>query len=318
MPKVSVIVPVYNTEKYIKKCLDSLLTQTLQDIEIIIVNDGSTDNSEKVIKEIIELNKNNKIEIKYFKKENNGLSSARNFGVRKATGKYISFIDSDDYIDKNLYKDLEKYIDKDIDLIKFKAQTVNSEYKVIEKFDGPVFEKVPGEKAYEKLCVDDKYLDIACIYLYRRDFFIKNKFKYALNTYHEDFGLTSLVIVQAKSVVSTNIFGYYYLIQRENSITSIENEEKEEKKAYDVLKHYDNALQELINIEISNNTKLLVKRYYTNTLLIKAKTLKGKKQEEFIKEIKKRKLYKNIKPENLKQLIKKILLCINIKLYLRK
>lgn len=318
MPKVSVIVPVYNTEKYIKKCLDSLLEQTLQDIEIIIVNDGSTDNSEKIINEFIKTNVNSLKQIKYFKKENGGLSDARNFGVGKSTGKYISFIDSDDYVDKNLYKNLEKYMDDDIDLIKFKAQTVNSKNEIIEKFDGPVFEKVSGEKAYKKLCVDDKYLDIACIYLYRRDFFIKNKFKYALNTYHEDFGLTSLVIVQAKSVVSTNIFGYYYLIQRENSITSIENEEKEIKKAYDVLKHYDNALQELMNIEINNNTKLLVKRYYTNTLLIKAQTLKGKKQEEFIKEIKTRKLYKNIKPENLKQLIKRILLFINIKLYLRK
>ena len=103
MPKISVIVPVYNTEKYIEKCLQSILSQTMNDIEIIVVNDGSTDNSENVIKQI-EKNNNTKIQIKYFKKENGGLSDARNYGVKKATGKYISFIDSDDYIDKNLYK----------------------------------------------------------------------------------------------------------------------------------------------------------------------------------------------------------------------
>ena len=69
MPKISVIVPVYNTEKYIEKCLKSILNQTMNDIEIIVVNDGSTDNSEKIIKEI-EKNNNTKIQIKYFKKEN--------------------------------------------------------------------------------------------------------------------------------------------------------------------------------------------------------------------------------------------------------
>ena len=111
MPKISVIVPVYNTEKYIGKCIMSILNQTMQDIEIIIVNDGSTDNSENIIKEIIN-NNDTKIEIKYFLKENGGLSEVRNYGVKQATGKYLSFVDSDDYIDKNLYKNLEKYIDE--------------------------------------------------------------------------------------------------------------------------------------------------------------------------------------------------------------
>lgn len=319
MPKISIIVPVYNTEKYIKKCLESLLEQTLKDIEIIIVNDGSTDNTEKTINEIIkQKNKSsNPITIKYFKKENSGLSDTRNFGVEKATGKYISFIDSDDYVDKNLYKKLEKYIDKDIDLIKFKMKTVDTKYKEIEKIEGPIFNKISGEEAYKKLCTKDKYLDVACIYLYKREFFINNKFKYAPNTYHEDFGLTSLVIIKANSVVSTNEYGYYY-VQRENSITSIEDEDKEIKKANDVVNHYDNAIKVLENdTEISDGTKLLVKRYYTNTLLLKAKTLKGKEQEKYLKEIKKRKVYKNIKAENLKQLVKRMILKIDIKLYLK-
>ena len=92
--KVSVIVPVYNVENYIAKCLDSLVNQTLKDIEIIVINDGSPDNSEEIIKKAQEKYKN----IIYLKKENGGVSSARNYGLKKATGEYIYFLDGDDYL----------------------------------------------------------------------------------------------------------------------------------------------------------------------------------------------------------------------------
>lgn len=100
MPKVSVIVPVYNVEKYITKCLESLVGQTLKDIEIIIVNDGSTDNSEKIIKEFQSMYGN----VKYYTKENGGLSDARNYGMKHATGEYIAFLDSDDFANITLYE----------------------------------------------------------------------------------------------------------------------------------------------------------------------------------------------------------------------
>lgn len=312
--KLSVIIPVYNTEKYIEKCLNSIANQTMKDLEIIIVNDGSKDKSEEVINQWMESNKN--IDAKYFKKENGGLSDARNFGVKKATGRYISFVDSDDYLEKDLYKNLEKYMDQEIDLIKFKMTTFTPNGEIIEKLDGPIFEKVTGEEAFERLCTQDKFLEVACIYLYKKEFFEKEKFKYEVGTYHEDFGLTPWIMINSKSVVSTEEFGYCYL-QRENSITTDKNEEKEKQKSYDVLKHYDNAIKNIEKAKVSTKTKKLWKRYYTNSLLLKAETLKGQAQNEFIKEIQKRKVYKNIKAENLKQLIKKILVATNIKTYLK-
>ena len=313
--KLSVIIPVYNTEKYIEKCLDSIVNQTMKDLEIIIVNDGSIDNSENLIKKWIQNNPN--ANVKYFIKENGGLSDARNFGVTKAKGDYISFVDSDDYLEKDLYKNLEKYMEQEIDLIKFKMATYEENGEMIEKMDGPVFEKVTGEEAFEKLCTQDKFLQPACIYLYRKEFFEKENFKYEVGTYHEDFGLTPWIMINAKSVVSTNEYGYCYL-QRENSITTNKNPEKEKQKAYNVLKHYDNAIRNIESIKISRKTKMLWKRYYTNGLILKAETLQEQVQNKFIKEIKKRKVYKNIKAENLKQLIKKVLIRINIKLYLKK
>src|SRR5574344_1140045 len=115
MPKVSVIVPVYNVEKYIEKCLDSLINQTLQDIEIIIVNDGSTDNCEKI--KVNHMNKY-KEKIKYYKKENGGLSDARNYGMKYATGDYICFLDSDDYVNVTLYEKMyNKAIEENYDYV---------------------------------------------------------------------------------------------------------------------------------------------------------------------------------------------------------
>ena len=101
MPSVSIIIPVYNVEKYIEKCLESLVNQTLEDIELIIVNDGSTDNSENIILQYKEKYPN---KIKYYTKQNGGLSDARNFGMPFATGKYVAFLDSDDYVETNMYE----------------------------------------------------------------------------------------------------------------------------------------------------------------------------------------------------------------------
>lgn len=313
--KLSVIIPVYNTSKYIEKCLNSILNQTMNNIEIIIVNDGSTDNSEEVIQKWIDENKN-KIEIKYFKKENGGLSDARNFGVKKATGEYLTFVDSDDYLDKNIYKNLEKYMEDKIELIKFKMSTVDDNGKIIENLNGPIFEKCSGQEAFEKLYTTDTFLEVSCIYLYKRDFFCNNKFEFELNLYHEDFGLVPWIIINAKSVVSTEYFGYFYL-KRENSITDMRNSEKEKKKAYDILKHYDNAIKRIENTDFNNSTIMIFKRYYTNVLLLKVENLKGKEKTEFIKCIKARKVYKNIKPENFKQLLKRVLVKTNIRLYLK-
>lgn len=310
MCKISVIVPVYNTEKYINKCLDSLVNQTMKNIEIIVVNDGSKDRSEEVIKQYVDKYPQM---IKYYKKENGGLSSARNYGIEKATGDYISFVDSDDYVDKELFLSLESYIDKDIELVKFKTIKKYKDGK-LEKISGPTFDKCCGEEAFNKLYSNDILIEPAWLYLYRREFWIKNNFKYEDNLYHEDFGLTPLIITSAKTVVSTEVYGYYY-IQRENSIVT--DKTKNVRKAYDLLKHYDNMIEKIKDMKLTKKTEENLKIYYTNCILLRIGELEGIEQKKYIQEIKKRKMIKNIKVRNIKQLVKKILLKINIKLYLK-
>lgn len=114
MIKVSVIVPVYNVEQYIGKCLETLVSQTLDEIEIIIVNDGTKDQSQKIVDYYLEKYPN---KIKSFIKENGGLSSARNFGLQKAQGEYVAFVDSDDYVTSDMYEKMyvkAKEIDFDL------------------------------------------------------------------------------------------------------------------------------------------------------------------------------------------------------------
>ena len=112
---VSIILPIYNAEKYLERCLESIITQTYANIEIILINDGSTDNSINIIKEYAI--KDSRIII--IDKENEGVSVARNIGILKARGKYICFVDADDYIEKSMIEKMKCCIDKEnVDLVR--------------------------------------------------------------------------------------------------------------------------------------------------------------------------------------------------------
>ena len=111
MKKLSIIIPCYNTEKYINKCLDSVLNSTLKDIEVIIINDGSKDSTLDIIKSY----KDKRIII--IDKENDGVAMARNDGIKKATGEYITFIDSDDYIEPTMYEEMYNKAKELVDLL---------------------------------------------------------------------------------------------------------------------------------------------------------------------------------------------------------
>lgn len=313
MKKISVIIPVYNTEKYLKRCFNSVIEQNYPNLELVIINDGSKDNSESIIEEY-----KTKYQdlISYYKKENTGVADTRNFGVEKATGDYIMFLDSDDYIDKALFENLEDYIKNDVELIKFKLQRVDNFGKTLEIVPGAIFETKTGEEGFNELYFTDVLVDSPCVYLIKKDIFARNKFKFAVGTEHEDFGLVPFIIVLAKTMASINFYGYYY-VQSDNSITRNENYKKTIKKAYDALRHYDNAIKLTNELKLNKRTKQNLKIYYTNAIILKTKELHETEQEEFIKEIKKRKMLKNIKIRNIKQLIKKIILCINIKWYLQ-
>ena len=146
MPKFSIIVPVYNTEKYLEKCLYSVFKQDFKDYEVVVVNDGSTDNSEKIIETYGKKYEN----LKYFFKENGGLSSARNYGVLKSSGDYLLFLDSDDFYSEGFLKELSKYIYNDVDVVRYQVQDFFDDGNIVAYRDN-VFSSLDGISAFNKL-----------------------------------------------------------------------------------------------------------------------------------------------------------------------
>lgn len=205
MSKVSVIVPVYNVEKYIEKCLDSLLNQTLEDIEFIIVNDGSTDSSKEIINSYME--KSDKF--KYYEKKNGGLSDARNYGLQFATGDYIAFLDSDDYVDYTIYEKMyKKAIEEEADYVECDFYwTYQDGDKVKLKEDiGYRYNNKKDMFVYARVVAWNK--------LFKKEV-IKEKFPKGLNYEDVEFFYKNLPNIKKFAFVEE---GLIYYIQRDSSI----------------------------------------------------------------------------------------------------
>ena len=296
--KFSIIVPVYNVEKYIKDCLTSILNQTYDNFEVIVVNDGSPDNSEEIIKDLAKKDKR----IKYFKKENGGISDTRNFGIEKSTGEFFLFVDSDDTINEDLLEKLYQTVTEEIDVVRFGMKIIDNEKISYES--PPVFRDVNGPAAFERL-IHLHIFATPCAFIYRKSFWDKNKFMFAKGKVHEDFGLIPLVVMKANHVSAIEYPGYNYII-RENSIMTSNSLNKEKKKIDDTLFHYDYLLKEIDKLDIEN--KDLFKSYIANALINKAIYVTSELKSSLVNEIIKRKVYKNLLSDTLKRKVKKYLL----------
>lgn len=222
MPKVTVIVPVYNVEKYVAKCLDSLLAQTLDEIEIIVVNDGATDGSKEILLEYA-----NKYpeKIKYLEKENGGLSDSRNYGVPYAKGEYIAFLDSDDYIEPEMYEKLyAKAKQEDSDMVECDFYW---EYPNKQKLDTK--ESYQGKK--EMLV---KARVVAWNKLWKTELIQKAKVLFPKGYRYEDveFFYQMIPFIEKVSFVKEPFIHY---VQREGSISNSQNERTAE--IFEVLEH---------------------------------------------------------------------------------
>ncbi len=203
--KLSIIVPVYNVEKYIVKCIESLLNQNVEDYEIIIVNDGTRDRSIDLIRERFQSDK-----LLIFEQENMGLSEARNTGLKKSHGEYVWFFDSDDWMETNSLKDIVKTLNGE-DLLYFQRyyEEKNGCYKII---SGP--EVVLSGKALSK----SKYHHPVQFYIYKSSFLENNNLIFEKGLIHEDSLFTPIALYMAKSVVAYNK-PIYHLLRRESSLS---------------------------------------------------------------------------------------------------
>lgn len=205
MYKISVIVPIFNSEKYLHKCLNSILNQTLKDIEIILIDDGSTDNSLEIIQQYS--NKHNNIKYKY--KKNEGQAIARNLGIEMATGEFITFVDSDDYIDENMLEKLyENAIQNKSDIV---LCDYVEEYKNINIKKKTLF--IKDEDIHKSYIVS---VAGPCSKIIKTQIFKQNNLKFLANNIYEDLAIIPTLALYAKTISYCEEVLYHYVI-RENS-----------------------------------------------------------------------------------------------------
>lgn len=218
-PVVSVVVPVYNTEPFLAECLHSLEKQTLTDIEIILVNDGSTDNSGRLLQEYADKD----ARFVYVEQENQGLSAARNTGMEHASGHYLAFLDSDDWLAENALQVLCAIAAKTrTDIVSGNTLAVHADGQVQswERRGRELFATgtvVSGSTYFSRVMDCRCYVPMVYNYLYRRDFIEQNGFRFEPGLVHEDELWTPQVLTTAQKITVADIDFYYYR-QREGSI----------------------------------------------------------------------------------------------------
>lgn len=307
MPKISVIMPLYKVENYIRESLESVLKQTLEDIEIICVDDGSPDNSGNIVEEYTKKNDN----IILLRKENGGQSSARNMALEIATGKYIYFLDSDDYIDSIMLEEVYNKAEKEnLDLVFFNA-TPFFENDDIEKENigyidfynrkGDYSSNCLGQKMFSLMSQNGEFLGSPCLEIIRRSLIEENKLRFYNGIIHEDNLFTFQCIMLAKNVGYINKKYYYRRMHEESTMTkrksmknvegyivscaemlnfmqkcNVENEVMSYVSDY-ILQLYNNAYNIYRSLELEENVMLNKGDLYALHLF---RTIKERSQEE--------------------------------------
>jgi len=249
MIKLSVVVPVYNVEKYLQRCLDSLINQTLNDLEIIVVNDGSQDNSQRIIDNYV-LRYSGKV--KSYQKDNGGLSDARNYGVKYISGKYLAFLDSDDWVDVNLYDECVKHLEQnEVDFVNF---------NYIEEY---------GDRKKTVDCRSKMYRSkyfipvVAWNKVFKSSFWFESKFQFLSGVKHEDVELMPKVIFLAKNIgfLDNKDAFVHYERTNINSITMLKRDTVSWIKVADSLIKFSN------NVDDINFTKFTASTLFYQLIL---------------------------------------------------
>lgn len=303
MIKISIIVPVYNVEDYIEKCLESLFIQTLEDIEIIIVNDGSTDKS------ISKIYKYNDKRVKVINQENAGLSAARNTGLSVACGEYVMFVDSDDFINHKeaLIKMYEKIKEEKSDILVGNAYIYFDEenQRPLNSIDKGDFISPLDTTKYMIKCLENNNIFVPVwLYMYKREFLNENQLEFKQGIYHEDEEFTPRVLIKAKQISIYNNCFYSYR-QRIGSIMNNKNL-KRATDVFDICFYMENMSKNMSD----KYQRLLFRNYLANMAIAQIEKYQLKDVDKKIQRF----IFRNSK--NYKLRLKSSILLISPRLYL--
>lgn len=258
MPKISVIVPVYNVEKYLNRCVDSILNQTFEDFELILVNDGSPDNCGNICDEYAQ--KDNRVKVIH--KKNGGVSSARNVGIDIAQGEYIMFVDSDDWINENMLNDMYNMPDSDMKVssIRMIGKDNSTEYIIDTKMHTQE-ELLIGffSEAFPIICLCGP-----CCKLYKKDIIFNNAVRFNEDmSLGEDTYFNLNYIKHCKKVYTSEQIYYYYM--RENSESLFTKFRLN--MYYDVRKVFDLKVKMANELNMGRDSVFKMELSYTQTLI---------------------------------------------------
>lgn len=240
-PEISIIVPIYNVENYIHKCVDSILTQSFRDFELILVDDGSPDSCPAICDHYATLDSR----IKVIHKPNGGLSDARNWGLNAAEGRYVGFVDSDDWIAGDMFESLYRAIvrhEADI-AVCCHYEVMDGQLNRITQFDG-MPEVLGNVEALGELLMDIRIKNLAWDKLYRRELF--RSVSYPVGMYYEDTPTTYKLFMKASRVALVNEPKYFYFKRRE-SITGSKNLKKLQDKFSGAYEKYEKVKSQYLD-----------------------------------------------------------------------
>lgn len=238
MNKFSIIIPCYNAEPYLERCLNSIISQSYKNFEIIIINDGSTDKSLEIIEKFSNVFDN----IKCINQANQGVAIARNNGIDQISGNKFIFVDADDYINPDLLLHLNETLKRrNSDIVRFNANLISTDGVNEKKYFCSAYDLIDGKTAL-KLFVDSnvRYGPL-WLYCYDTNFFKTNKFSFIENKIHEDF-YNIYILSKASSIQCIDYFGYNY-VKNDTGITSSKDKNRELNRAKDILYVYDYVIQ---------------------------------------------------------------------------
>lgn len=277
-PLISVIIPVYKVEEYLNRCVDSVINQTYKNIEIILVDDGSPDNCPKICDDYAKKDKR----IRVIHKKNGGLSDARNAGIDIAKGEYFSFVDSDDYVEKNYISFLFNLAKKYNSELTMGKQYVRYSDKTIDTGSGNIYE-LNSHDTLEKMLYGEDFDVSAWAKLYKKELF--KDVRFPVGRLFEDAATTYKLIDKSKKIVLSSKPIYNYII-RDNSIT---NEAFNEKK-FDLILSTEEMTRFVINkypdLKKACDRRLMYSYLSTLTQLIKCKKVKKEYKDRLMKYIK--------------------------------
>ena len=285
-PLVSVIVPVYNVEAYIEDCLQSIIDQTYRQLEIIVIDDGSTDNSNQKVQPYLSDKR-----MQLITQSNKGLSGARNTGLEAATGKYVLFVDSDDYIQLNTIEETVKNLEKNhLDLIRFNGKAFLDElnepieqnsYDFSHRLQEGRIYRNDSFKANRRTFVSPVYL-----YITRREVIEQNDIRFYEGILHEDELFTTQVFAVIDSMMYMN-HSYYNRRYRENSIMTDQSNERLKRTFDSYAIIYKELEQMYFQNNYSNEQKKLIKRQMLSIYSgLKKNQITESEKASFMKEVK--------------------------------